>query len=172
MTLGFFAGTRKHALFLIVFMFLRIVLVNNSAAYGSDAASLAIDQAEQSVRQAFVVVLKAEAAGANVSDFLTLLYNGVQLLAAANVALRDGNDSGAQLLSADCSSLMGNVTTQAESSRISAESAAQGRLFWALSLASIGLALLFTLGLLVWRLVRSFYSRRLMKMQVEVSKER
>lgn len=162
------ASPRKCAVLLIIFMFFRVFVVHNSAVYGSDAASSAIDQAENSVRQAFVVVLRAEGAGANVSGLLVRLNAGEQLIVAANTALQNGDDLGARSLSSDCSNLMGNLTTDAESLRADAETATQTRLFWTFSVASIGLALLFSIGLVVWRLLRSFYLKRLMKMQVEV----
>jgi hypothetical protein len=162
-------GCRSVAVCLIVLMLLAVWFVPCCFAVDDVEASGAIGQAESDLGSAYVVVVEAEGAGADVSLLLSKLSSAGDFLSEAYSAFRVGDYGSASALAMQCSSAVEGVAGDAASLKTDAESARSDRLVLTVVLSSVGLVLLIGFGFLGWvSLKRRYFKQTLdMKPQVE-----
>jgi hypothetical protein len=152
---------------LAILLFCSVAVRLQSSVYGDDDVAAKISEAESAVGQAFVAVLDAERAGANVSGLVVKLHEAGVFLAGANVAFRAGDYVNASLLAKQCLDFVDGVAADADVLKGQAESESQNRLFLTAALSSVGLSVLFVAGLFVWRFLKGRYVRRVLGMKPE-----
>lgn len=135
--------------------------------YSSDQASSLIAEADGSIRTAFVAVAEAEQAGANVSSLVMRLNEIGPVLTEANVAFRTGDYDNASLLAGRCVSLVDGVASEAQYLKNSAESARRNQLMLVTSASSVGLCVLFVVGLFGWKFLKWRFVKHALGMKPE-----
>ena len=140
------------------------------AATSQDVAAGDISNAEQSLSQAFVAVLDAEKAGANVSGLLNRLNDGADLLSQSRVAFDDGSFDEAARLANSSTGVSGEVWDEAARFSVEASDAAvdRGWLFLAVSIVAVSIALV--ASIFGYRYFKRYYYRRLLRMKPRVGK--
>ena len=128
-------------------------------------------EAENAVSEAFVAVHGAESFGANVTDLIVRLDAAGGVLAAANIAFRNGDHDGAGRLADDCIAKVGGIAGDAVSLKNAAESARIDGMNLSILAASVGLSVLFLASLIGWRYLRGFYLRRALRLRPGSVKE-
>lgn len=142
---------------LVVFLVVVVAVRCSVFAYDGDEAAARIAQADDSVRQAFVAVSDAAGAGANVSGLVSRLNVAGGLLAQAGYAYGVGDYGNATVFAGQCVSSVDGVVQEAGVLRAAADSDRLSQLGLTASFSSVGLSLLFVLGLFGWRFVRNRY---------------
>jgi len=135
---------------------------------GRDEAVVRVGEADAALRGAFVAVVGAEGAGANVSGLLVRLNVAGGLLSSAVVAFQDGNYTLAVERAGDCVGLADGVLGDA--GLLKADAVAHAGGWWVtVSFSAVGSVVFVGVLLLVWRLFRRFYGERFLKSRPEVA---
>ena len=152
---------------LVAFLLVVMAIRCSVYAYSGDEAAARIAQADDSVRQAFVAVSDAAGAGANVSGLVSRLNGAGGLLVQANTAYRVGDYENATVFAGECISSVDGVVQEASDLKATAESDRLSQLGWGASFSSVGLSLLFVVGLFGWRFVRNRYFGSVLELKPE-----
>jgi len=158
----------------IMFAILIISLFNFSrVCYAVDRAEAdkALNDAESAVVSAYLAVVEAENAGANVSLVKAKLRIASECLANASNAFRLGNYEAAYDYAVNCAEMVEGLVYEAETLKEEALKSREERLFVSAACSSVGLSFLFVFSLFGWRRLRAFYVRRVLKMKPEVVEE-
>lgn len=137
-------------------------------AVGSEEASSAIQKADSELRQAFVDVLEAESAGADVSGLIVKLNEAGEHLAKSRISYNAGNFSEAVTIADRCSGIAYEVADEGARLRSSALAAAQMAVWHALISSSVEVIAFLTVLFLVWRWFKRIYVKKLFKTKPEV----
>lgn len=140
-------------------------------AYAEPDVSVKLAEAENAISEAFLAVRDAQDEGANVTDLIVRLNAAGEVLAAANVAFRNGDYQNASLLADECMIRVDGIADDVAALRSLVESARVDETNLSLLGASVGLSVLFVAGLLGWRLLKGFYLRRSLRMRPRLVKE-
>jgi hypothetical protein len=159
---------RSVAVCLIVLMFVAVWFVPACFAVDDVEASGAIGQAESDLGSAYVGVVEAEGAGADVSVLLSKLSSAGDFLSEAYSAFRVGDYGSASALAGECSSAVEGVVGDAASLKMDAERARGDRLLLTVVVSSVGLILLVVFGFLGWRSLKGRYFKRTVDMKFQV----
>lgn len=161
----------------VSFLLLLVLLVFTSSVGSafctatSDEASLKLSEAESALRRAFVAVLDAERAGADVSGLMLELNLAGGNLTWAQNAYRSEDFSGVAGAADQCSSLADKIVSGTSLLKGSALAEAQDSEWRMLAFSGIG-GLAFALVLfLVWVMFRRSYSRKLLGSKPEVGSD-
>jgi hypothetical protein len=156
----------------IVFLLvLSSILARSVFALGNQEASSTISEADQVVKQAYITVLDAESAGANVTGLLARLNDAAALLAQAEMAYRNANTNTAADKAYNALSIAAGVQTSAVDARDTALVSGQNALWSTVAFSSIGFVALVLVLSLVWRLFKQSYVRRMFEAKPEVSSQ-
>jgi hypothetical protein len=146
-------------------------LVVSVTAVSSQDAATSVSEAEQSLAQAYIAVLDAERAGANVSSLLVRLNEGADLLSESQLALEDGNSVEASRLATLLSSVAGDVWDEAARLKVEAGDAAVNRSWFYLVVSVVVVSVVLVASGLGYRYFKGWYFRRLLKLKPKVGKE-
>jgi len=151
--------------FVIVVWF--VLSVPRAFAAGSGEADLAVSDADDALRGAFVHVFDAEGAGANVSGLMGRLNEAGDALASARAALEMENYSDAVSRAGVCKSLVSGVVGDADA--LKTDALATKSSWWiTMSFSVVGSVVFVVVLFLVWRWVRRFYAAKLLESRPEV----
>jgi hypothetical protein len=138
---------------------------------GSDEASSAINSADNALKQAFIAVLDAEEAGANVSSLIVKLNEAGKLLDEAEMAYRNGDWDGAISKADACIVIANEVYIDALDLKDLALIDARAS-FSDTVISSLTGEVVCVVGLiLAWVLFKSFIYRKMLKMKPEVASD-
>jgi hypothetical protein len=146
--------------------FLRVCLAVDQAD-----AEKALDDAENALASAYLAVVEAENAGANVSDLNLKLQIAGKCLANASNAFRLGNFGEAYNYALNCTKIVEGLIYEAKALKEETLKSREERLFVSAACSSVGLSFLFVFSLFGWRPLKAFYVRRVLKMKPEVVEE-
>jgi len=138
------------------------------SAVTAEEANTAISQAEHDLNSAYVAVAAAETAEADISTLLTKLSSAGDYLSRAQAAYKSGNYENANALAVECSSTVEGVSEDAASLKADAEKMRSGTFLFTAIGSSAGLVLLLVFGLRGWRLLKKWYSRRILDMKPQL----
>jgi len=163
---------REIRLLIIAFLAFSVVvsLVSDTHQVKAEAnqASSQLMEANGAVKKAFVAVLEAEQAGANVTGLLVRLNDGTSLLAEAEVAYRIGDASGA----IDKAGAVLAIASEVETEAVSASYAGltnRNNAFWSVAAVSGVAGFSFVLFMvLIWRWFKQNYIKKLRDSRPEV----
>src|SRR4030042_530294 len=159
----------SYILLIFVFAVSSLSLVATVSGLSESEATLAANDADGTVASAYTATLKAEKAGANVSDLLTRLDEAGEFLAQAHMAYRSGDFDGAILAANLARSIGEEVQNAADSLEVLARGESQQRLFFTFT-GSIASIVLIVLGSFWgWRVFKRRYYERVLKMKPEVA---
>jgi hypothetical protein len=137
-------------------------------AAGFEEASVAVADADGALRGAFVAVLDAENAGANVSGFVGRMNDAGVALTGARVALAAGTYSDAVDRAGECRILADGVVLDA--GVLKNDAVAQASFWWVTVLLSVTGSVVFVAILsLVWRRFKRYYADKLLGSRPEVA---
>lgn len=133
-----------------------------------DLAISAVDRAEQAVVEAFMAILEAEEAGADLKDLLNQMNIAVDYLASADMCLRCGDFDGAVGNASFCVEALDGIVDDAEILRDGANREFGKRSWRAICGSILGVALVICASFLGWSLFKRRYFERLLEMKPEV----
>jgi hypothetical protein len=136
---------------------------------GDEEALSTIENAENALKQAFVAVLEAEGAGANVSGLVARLNEAGELLAEAEIAYRVGDASEAVSKAEECSGLADIVRDEALTLKGKALAMGQNVFWQNLSITLVESVVFLIFLLFVWDWFKRVYDKKLLKMKPEVA---
>ncbi|MFB3890235.1 MAG: hypothetical protein ACE14S_12155 [Candidatus Bathyarchaeia archaeon] len=152
-------------LFLVV---CALLSMSQARATTLNDAQLAVTDASNALRGAFVDVSSAETAGANVSALVSILTAAGDELTAGMAALNSGNYDDAAGNATACESLSLSISTDAAAlEQAAAQNSANRWLVLVFSLA--GSAVFASLLFLAWRKFKRYYKTRLLESKPEVN---
>ena len=159
----------SYILLIFVFAVSSLSLVATVSGLSESEATLASNDADGTVASAYTATLRAEKAGANVSDLLTRLDEAGKFLAQAHMAYRSGDFDGAILAANLARGIGEEVQNAADSLEVLARGESQQRLLFTFT-GSIASVVLIVLGSFFgWRVFKRRYYERVLKMKPEVA---
>ena len=167
------SGTAELCLLAVVVLLVSLfsgLMVSVRAVSSQDAAA-SVSEAEQSLEQAYIAILDAERAGANVSSLLVKLNEGAGLFSASQLAFEIGNFTEASRLATLLSSVAGDVWDEAARLEVEAGDAAVDRNWFYLVLSVAVVSVVLVASGLGYRYFKGWYFRRLLKLKPKVGKE-
>ena len=162
------SGLRVIATLFILLAFVSPVFVSGAIALDVDDAASAIESAESAVDLAYEAVLDAEGVGANVSGLLDKLSDGVEALSKAYMSNRVGDFDDAIYFAYLCCNLVGGIEAEANDLRDQAAVDSSQHLLLTSFSSVLALVCISCGGFFGWRLFKSRYHRRVLKMKPEV----
>ena len=159
---------RGSVSFLLVLVLVGLFSHGVFVARGADEASSSVGEADVAVRRAFNATLDAERAGANVSGLILRLNEAGEILAEAEIALKDGNSSEAAGKAVQCIGIAESVKGDADVLKASALDEAQTVFWTSLTFSVVGIAVFVVVLVLVWRRFKRGYNRKVLGMKLEV----
>jgi hypothetical protein len=142
--------------------------VPSGLAIGAEEASAVVADADLALRGAFVAVLDAESAGANVSGLIGRLNEAGVALTGARVALAAGNYGDAVSRAGECRGLGASVVLDA--GVLKNDAVAQASLWWVRMLLSVVGSVVFVVVLFfVWLRFKRYYADKLLGCRPEVA---
>ena len=148
---------------------LTLLTANVSGQVDEAAAGEAVSRARQVLTSSYEAVLEAEAAGADVSAFLSRLNAASDYLVRAEKLYIDGDFSGALGMATLVTDALAGLDVDATDLAGSVASELGRALFLAVAGSAFGVVLVVFAGFLGWGFVRGRYVKRVLKMKPEVS---
>lgn len=145
-----------------------ILLVHICLAADKIEAEEAMIYAKDDLSSAYVAVAEAEAAGADVSQFLERLNAAGSLLADAYNAHRTLDFDEAYSCAVQCRTKVDGITSEASTLKIAAEEIYRNRLLVTAGESCAVLGGLFLLGFWGWRTLRRRFIEKILQMKPEV----
>jgi hypothetical protein len=152
---------------IIVFAHLGSQQINVIA--GGEEVSSAIGKAEDASKLAFIAVLEAEEAGADVSHLIFKLNMACADLAEAENAYRAGNFREASIKAERCSALLNGLISEASKLRNAALVEAKSTFLSTLIFSVAGTTIFLVLLTLIWSLFKRYYIGKLLKAKPEAA---
>ncbi len=156
-------GASAFAALLLVFC-----ICTASVAYAQVGQSSALQNAEQTVGQAYDAVLAAQKAGANVTSLVNSLNGVAILLGQAENEYRVGDSAAASADAASAVTVALQVMVAAQSAAGQARASAETALWSNLALAVVGSIVFLLVLLFVWRWFKRRYISSLSEARPEV----
>ena len=160
---------RGSVSFLLVLVLVGLFSHGVFVARGADEASSSVGEADVAVRRAFNATLDAERAGANVSGLILRLNEAGEILAEAEIALKDGNSSEAAGKAVQCIGIAESVKGDADVLKASALDEAQTVFWMSLTFSVVGIPAFVVVLMLVWHWFKRGYVRKMLGMKPEVA---
>lgn len=148
---------------------LSLLTTNVFGQVDETAAGEAVSRARQSLISSYEVVLEAEAAGADVSVFLSRLNAAADYSVRAEKLYRDGDFSGSLDLATLAIDALAGLDAEATDLAGSVASERGQALFLAVAASAFGVVSVAFAGFMSWGYVRGRYARRVLKMKPEVT---
>jgi hypothetical protein len=158
----------QPTLLAILILSLCILSIYPVAAQTDQAASK-LQLAQTRVDQAFVAVLDAEKAGANITDLLVQLNIAQNILAQAENSNRIGEFNATVNYADTVIPLAQQVTGAAQNAKQTALVSSQNALLATIALTIIGTIIFILILLLVWRKFKQYYIKNLSEAKPEVT---
>jgi hypothetical protein len=127
-----------------------------------------INRAEISLNSAFVAVVEAYGAGAEVEGLVKHLEVSGGFLSEANLAFRSGDYEAAILFAAECRNAVSGLVAEAEELEAVAERTKSDTVFLTMFLSGVGFVLLLVLGFVGWLVLKERYFESVLEMRPEV----
>lgn len=154
--------------FLILTAFLSVV---NIVKADTAQTTSQLTEAESMVKKAFSAVLKAEDAGANVTDLLSRLSDGMNFLAQAEMDYKTGDVNGATSNAVDASSIAFEVESNAVEASFAGSIKSQMAFWFTFGIVNLAEAAFILVMFLGWRAFKKNYLKRLHKPKAEMTQE-
>ena len=152
-----------------IFLFLLLsVSIKWVGAVDENVVALDIAEAEEILGSAYGAVLEAEEAGANVSGLLVRLNLGGEYLAEAYVCYRLGDSENASRFVGLCYEVVEDLGREAVGLRNEAERVRDADFVIMTSGSVVGVVVVLILGLVIWRVFKQGYRKRLLELRPEV----
>jgi hypothetical protein len=152
-----------------IFLFLLLsISFSRVGAVDEDVVALDLAEAGQALDSAYVAVLDAEEAGANVTGLLVRLSVGGEYLAEAHNWYRSGAFENASRFIGFCQEVIGDVGSEAVGLREEAERLAREDVLVRVFGSSVGVVVVLVLGFFVWGIFKRRYRKRLLGFKPEV----
>lgn len=159
---------RFHSTTVLLFALSSILMLSVSASSNREVANSTISEAEHSVAHAYVCVLDAERAGANVSGLLVRLNDAAGLLLEARMAFEVGSFEEA-IRFAELSREVGReAESEAERLEVEASYARVNTSWQFIAMSVLGVSIVLCASLLGYRYFKRRYYRRLLKLRPRV----
>jgi hypothetical protein len=160
----------KFSYVLLIFLFAVSIfsLFATVAGVSENEATLASNDADETLTLAYTATLKAEEAGADVSDLLIRLDEAGGFLARAHMAYRSGDFDEAGHFANLAMSIGEEVQNAAASLEVLARGESQQRLLFTLIGSIAGVVLVILGSYFGWRVFKRRYYKRVLKMKPEV----
>jgi hypothetical protein len=160
----------KVSCVLLIFLFVVSIfsLVATARGASESEATSASNQADETVTAAYMATLKAEDAGANVSDLLVQLDEAGVLLARAHMAYRSDDFDEAIHFANLANNIGEGVQSEADVAKAAASAEGQQRLWFAITGSVVGAVLIVIGSFFGWRVFKRRYYERVLKMKPEV----
>jgi len=164
------SGLRVIGVLFVLFAFVSSVFVLGTMALGvEDVALSAIESAELAVDLAYEAVLEAEGVGANVSDLLDELNDGIEALSGAYMSSRVGDFDDAIYFADLCRDLVAGIEVEANELRDVTLVERNQRLLLTSFGSVFAVVCIFCGGFFGWRFFKNRYHQRALKMRPEVT---
>jgi len=138
---------------------------------GEEEAEAKIKEAEEAFNRAYVAVVEAERAGANISILVGKMNMAGEFLAEAKNAFRVGNFSGAFGEAENCLAMLDGIAEDALKLKGLAMAESQKAFWQSLAFSCLG-SFAFLAGLFYfWSMFKSAYTKKLLKMKPEVASD-
>ena len=139
----------------------------HQAATQTDQATLKLQAANNAVNQAFIAVLDAEKAGANVNDLMSQLNYALDVLAVAENSYRAGDLNRAGIQAGSVVPIARKVASDAQSAKLTAIVNQQNGFYFSIAFAVLGSGIFILILFYVW----VFFKRRYIKSLAELKPE-
>jgi hypothetical protein len=160
--------TKRNSIKLMFSIFFCVMFFVAAGRGQIDQDNSSIQAANDAVNQAFIAVLDAEQAGANVTSLLSQLNGAAKLLANAENAMRAGNADNAANNADTAVSIARQVTSQAQRNKESALASKQDALVINIAWTITASVILVIILILLWWWTKKRYVNTLMKAKPEV----
>lgn len=134
----------------------------------NDSTLQKIQNANYELKQAFITVLEAEAAGANITDLIILLNSAAEALAYAENSYRIGDFNIAAINVDSVISIAHQVTPLAEEAKHNALISNQNTFFLKIFFTFIGIFIFCLVLSLLWRIFKKRYINNMFQTKPEV----
>jgi len=162
------ADLKPFAVLLVLLVFVLTLSMFKTSALSENVVASDIERAEGVMLTAYLAVLEAEEAGANVSGLLAQLNVAGDGLAQAYVLYRLGDFDNADRFADLCSEISERVRADALKLRDQAILDADQRFRWTKTGSIIGVVAILCLCFLGWRAFKRSYYQRVLRMRPEV----
>jgi len=161
----------KFTLILMIFLVFpsQISVPMTLAEVGKNEATSALDYAEESLASAYQAVLKAEEAGANVSDLVSRLNAAANLLDNAEATYRLGDFDEVVHLSTLCSDVGKSVKNEAEEMYVEAYGPNVMNIWLTMTGSLVGAVAVGLGSFWSWRFFKRRYYKRILMMKPEAA---
>jgi beta-lactamase regulating signal transducer with metallopeptidase domain len=160
----------KVSCILLIFLFAVSIFSSVATARGASEseATSASNQADETVTAAYIATLKAEEAGADISDLLTQLDEAGELLARAHMAYRSYDFDEATHFANLANSIGAEIQSEADVAKVAASAEGQQHLAIAIIVSVVSAVLVVIGSFFGWRVFKRRYYERVLKMKPEV----
>jgi hypothetical protein len=146
---------RRGAVVCIAVVLIMVVcFVQGCFAADESDASDAIREAEKDLNEAYVAVVEADAAGADVSNLSNELNSAGAYLSSANAAFDVGDYDGALVFATECINSVKGISGEAENLESYAKGVRSNTIFLAVFVSVFGVVSVVVLGFIGWELLK------------------
>ena len=140
-----------------------------ASTYNANEGSTSIQQAYDTISSAFEAVLKAESAGANVTNLIIKLDEAAGCLSDANVLLMNGGSGDIDELTERSVEIAGEVKNEAQV--LQANTLSNRDYIFKISVIEslVGVPAFLLCMILFWRWFKSYYTHKIMSLKPEVA---
>jgi len=159
-----FGENKRRSAFVCLVVFLIMMNCYIQGCFAADAsdASQAIGQAEQDLCEAYVRVVDADAAGADVSELSNELNVAGAYLSSANAAFNAGDYDAAIAFATDCRNSVKGISSEAENLESYAKGESSNALFSAIFVSVFGVVFVIIFGYVGWEFLKRRQFRRIL----------
>ncbi len=157
--------TRIFSFCLVLFLMCNLAWGSKASAMASEDASSMIQEAGGKLDQAFIAVISAANARADVTELMAKLNAAQDLLSRANISLLEGDLENASALANQCINDSNGIIYDAAVLQSQTERNRQEESVWLTGLSIAGLIFLLIVGLVGWRFVKTRYVKGVLKME-------
>jgi hypothetical protein len=165
--------TKKQSFLFIIFLTLALFFCSSSniVSAQSDDVHLKIQQANDSIDQAFTAVLTAEKTGIDIASLISQLNDASDALANAENYYRNGNLEQAALESQNAASIAHQINEQAKTTNPTDNVSSQSTFWSTTTFAIIGMVVFVLALFLIWRVFKKWYIQNLSQAKPEVASQ-
>lgn len=164
--------TRRSEGFGLLLLVAMVSLLSSSYSafgYENDKAISKLVEADESIFEAFEMLLETEEAGANVSTLTAQLNQARTLLTEAEILSRSGNADEAGEMAHYAVIIANDVQAQALDLKNLASADRQDFLLFSAMYSLVGISVFLIVLFFVWKWFRQVYARKLLRMKPEVA---
>ena len=162
------ARCKLSTLTLLALLMLSMCFSIYAATAQTDQTTLKLLAANDAVKQAFIEVLDAEKAGANVTDLLVQINTAQNILAQAENTYRLGDTNAAETQADNVLPIAQQITLDAQSAKQTATISNQNAYWTTITLTIVGIFIFVLVLFWVWRRFKQNYIKRLSEAKPEL----